>query len=205
MDTIDLLAELREARRGLTAEHRADLLSAGVPADIINLYPLVGHAPVRVSRGLYQPAHDGLPAFISPVLVGDVLSPECAHPLEHARHLGHCVDLVAWHPAHPGSYALRTGAATWLGCIEPQFCEPPPVAVRRSVLAWLRAGCDGLVLLSSAPADVYSVLTCCLSLEAEDGAHAAELRRTMRAPWGAPRVRVAANEGAHACGIEHAT
>lgn len=194
MNTIDLLAEMRAARKALSAEHRAELLSAGIPLDIVRLYPLIGAELVLVKAGMYRPDPDGLPAFITPVLVDNAASPEAAHPLVYARHLGECVDLVAWHPAHPDLWALRLGVATWLGCIEPQYCDPDPVAMRRSPLAWLRAGCDGLVILSRHPPDAYRILTDCQSIVAEDETHAAELRKLVRQPWPLPRIAAAIRE-----------
>ena len=198
MDALDMLAELRAARAAMTAEDRAELIGAGIPADIINRYPLIGIAPMRIDNGLWQPASDGRPAFVTPVLIGDLVSPETPDPLVYARHLGGIVDLVAWHPKHPEHWALRVGAATWLGCIEPQYLDPDPVAIRRSPVAWLRAGCDGLVILSADPADAYRLLSGCCEITAEDHQHAAELRKLVRRPWSLPRIMIAAGEAHHA-------
>lgn len=187
MNTLDLLAELRQARARLTNEHRAELLAAGVPANIINLYPLIGVDAISVGDGLYQPTPGGGAAYITPVLVNGG-TPETPHPLAYARHLGECVDLVAWHPLHPERWALRTGAATWLGCIGPQYMDPEPVAIRRSPLAWLRAACDGLVILSKQADDAYRLLCGCAELIAEDAEHRAELRKLTRRPWPLPRI-----------------
>jgi hypothetical protein len=198
MDAADLLAEMRAARAVLSREDHAELIGSGIPPEIISGYPLVGIAGMRIKNGLYEPAPDGRPAYVTPVLVGDPVSPETPDPLVYARHLGDIVDLVAWHPKHPQAWPLRLGAATWLGCIEPQYCNPDPVVVRRSPLAWLRARCDGLVILSSDPADAYRLLSGCCEIAAEDHQHAAELRKLVRRPWSLPRITVAAREAHNA-------
>lgn len=89
-------------------------------------------------------------------------------------------------------------AATWLGCIEPQYLDPDPVAIRRSPLAWLQAGCDGLVILSGDPADAYRLLSGCCAITAENRQHAAELRKLVRRPGPLPRITIAAGTVHHA-------
>ncbi len=191
MTGADLLAELRSARAAMSRKNRAELMGAGIAPELIDRYPLIGTAEMRIKGGLYEPAPDGAPAYVTPVLVGDPVSPEIPDPLVYARHFGDIVDLVAWHPRHPGHWALRVGAATWLGCIEPQYLDPDPVAIRRAPLAWLRAGCDGLVILSSEPADAYRLLSGCHEIIAENQQHAAELRKLVRQPWPRPRITAA--------------
>lgn len=196
MDTNDLLAELRAAWAAMNRDHRTELIAAGILVEIIELYPLIGTASVRLQGRLYEPAPDGRPAYITPVLVADPASPETPAPGTYACHLGEIVDLVAWHPAYPERWALRVGAASWLGCIEPQYMDPEPVCIRRSPLAWLRAGCDGLAILSRDPADAYRLLTGCARLVAEDRTHATELRRLVRQPWPLPGIAVAEHRDA---------
>ena len=83
------------------------------------------------------------------------------------------------------------GAAEWLGCIEPQYLEPEPVPIRRSVLSWFRAGCTGLVLLSRLPLDQYRILTGCVGgIIAQDATHRAELRRALQRPFRIPRILI---------------
>ena len=188
MRTADLWAEFNAARAAMSGDNRAELIGAGVAPEMIDRYPLIGVSRMQVSGGLYQPEAGGRPAYVTPVLIADPVSPETPHRLVYARHLGECVDLVAWHPRRPDRWALRVGAATWLGCIEPQYMDPDPVALRRSPLAWLRAGCDGLVFLSADPADAYRVLTGCHEIVAEDQQHATELRKLVRRPWPLPRI-----------------
>jgi hypothetical protein len=192
MNTRSLATEMRVARSALMPEHWDELTEHGVPVPLIANYGLVGAAPIRVDKsGLYEPAPDGRLAYITPVRIDNELTPEAEQPLSCARILGHLVDLLAWHPRHPTRWALRTGAATWLGCIGPQYMEPDPVAVRRTPLAWLQAECDGLVILSNEPADAYRLLCGLRQIDAEDAEHATELRRLVRQPWPLPRIAAA--------------
>jgi hypothetical protein len=191
MSTRCLAAEMRAARAALTPEQQAELIEHGVPLPLITNYGLVGAATIRISSGLYEPAPGGRPAYITPVRIDNKLTPEAEQPVSCARILGHLVNLVAWHPRYPTRWALRTGAAAWLGSIEPQYMEPEPVAIRRSPLSWLQAECDGIVLLSPDPADAYRLLSSLHEIEAEDREHAAELRRLVRRPWPLPRIHVA--------------
>ena len=76
--------------------------------------------------------------------------------------------------------------------IEPQYLDPEPVRVHRSVLDWLRAGCSGLVPLSSDRADLYRLLSDCHGgIVAADDTHARDLRRALSHPWQHPAVEVA--------------
>jgi hypothetical protein len=194
MNTRDLAAEMRVARESLTAAHWDELEAHGVSTTVIASFALLGAAKIRVGNGLYEPAPDGRWAYVTPVLVDNELGPEAAQPISCARILGHLVDLLAWHPRHPRRWALRVGAAPWLGCCEPQYMEPEPVRIWRSPLAWLRADCDGLVMLSTDPADAYRLLSSLREIVAEDAEHAAELRRLVRRPWPLPRIVAAQSE-----------
>ena len=91
MNAADLLAELRAARAALTREDCAELINAGISPEIIDRYPLIGIAGMRIKDGLFEPAPDGMPAYVTPVLVGDPVSPETPDPLVYARHLGDIV------------------------------------------------------------------------------------------------------------------
>jgi len=174
-------AEMAAAVKALTDAQAALLIRYGVDPVDISL-GMVGCAPIRLERGTYVPDPDGKVAFITPVRVDDPLS---------AVRVGDLVDLIAWHPLRPGHFALRIGVAEWLGAIEPQHLDPPPVPVRRSVLAWFQHGCTGLVPLSREPRDVYRLLGGIGRLEAEDDAHRAELRAVLQRPWPTPAISVA--------------
>ena len=106
-------------------------------------------APIAITRdGLHfepDPDGDGF-AFIVPVRIDNLLSPEAADPVVTVRD-GAIVDLLAFSAAVPNRWALRTGAGTWLGCVEPQYMGPAPTPIWRTPLRWLGEGC-GIVLLS---------------------------------------------------------
>ena len=133
---------------------------------------------------------DGSPAFVTPVLVDHVDTPELSCPAQAAK-FGDLVDLVAWDPRHPHAWALRCGAAEWLGCIDPQYLDPPPVPIHRGPLGWLQTGCRGLVLLSREPFSQYRLLANIQRIEAEDAAHAAELHGIISRPWPVPTITIA--------------
>jgi len=188
---IDLRAEHRAAIAALSEEDRGRLADFGIGADEIGRFRMCGIARVAVQGALYQPDEEGGVAIVTPVRVEHPVSPEARRPAIFAR-WGPIVDLVAWHPSEPLRWALRTGAAEWLGCIEPQCLAPEPVRVHRSVLDWLRAGCSGIVPLSSDRGELYRLLSACHGgILAADDAHAHDLRRALSRPWQHPAVEVA--------------
>jgi hypothetical protein len=176
-----------------SASVRDELVALGVAPRDIEL--LIRTGKVRLCRGdLFEPDPDGRACLITPVSVHTALDPESSKPEVFCR-VGAIVDLVAWHPERPDHWALRVGAAEWLGCIDPQYLEPEPVPIRRSVLSWFQAGCTGLVLLSRSPLDQYRILMDCRGdIIAEDAAHRAELRRALQRPFRAPRILIAEPE-----------
>ncbi len=127
------------------------LFAAGITSQTI---AAVAPAIVRiaVAGSTYEPDPAGKGAFLLPVRVDNPLTPEAADSIGIIR-AGSIVDLLAFHPAHPYRWALRRDDAEWLGAIEPQYLDPAPVPVWRSPLAWLQAGCRGLVVLSPVAAD----------------------------------------------------
>lgn len=172
----------------MTDDDRALLIGHGIrDADLT----MIGRIRAGVSGQLYEPDMDGGTAYVTPVRVIYADTPECRYP-GHAVRNGRIVDLVAWHPARPERWALRTGAAEWLGSIAPQYMPPvPKVPIRRSVLSWFRHCCAGLVLLSPNPADQYRLLAQCRGgIIAENAEHQAELRRILARPWPLPRVLI---------------
>jgi len=147
------------------------------------------HARITVSKDLFDFEGEGGSAFIVPARVESPLTPEATDPVETVR-VGAIVDLIAFHPDHPARWALRTGAAEWLGAVEPQYLEPQPVPLWRTPLRWLQAGCRGLVLLSRERESEYRILSGLRVIVAEDQQHAAELRQQLGQPWPMPRVMV---------------
>lgn len=190
MRTRDLRREMCEARAALTEADVRELQQHGVP--LAAVATSVGIA--RVSRILdaahYEPDPNGVLAFITPVLIEDPMSPESSSPALYVR-FGEIVDLLAWDPQTPRKWALRAGLATWLGCVPPQYLDPHPVRVWRSVLNWLHNDCTGIVALSRDPAAVYSLLMGFPGgIIAEDHAHKRELRTLLERPWPVPEVFV---------------
>ena len=139
----------------------------------------VGVAEIETTGdGLYQPAPGGQPVFVQPVY-GAVRPPEVpiVDPADPEP-----VDLVAWHPKVPARWWLRRGIAVLLGEIEIVHAEvyDEPIQVHRTPLDWLKAGGDGIVLLTD-PADAFSYLRG-LKIVAEDVSHGLELERRLRPP-----------------------
>jgi hypothetical protein len=185
----DLRAEFSAARLAMSPPDEALLETLGVAEADVKL--LIGLSPAIVCDALYEPGPSGGEAFVSPVLVRDAISPESCDPAITCR-WGDIVDLVCWHPRHPGAWALRRGAAEWLGSIEPQYFHPDPVPIRQTVLSWFQHGCTGLVLLTHSRSEKWRVLSECRGgVIAENAAHAAELRRILDRPWPRPRVLIA--------------
>jgi hypothetical protein len=185
----DLAAEHRVMLLAMGPDDLRPLLAAGIsPRTIAMVTPAFSR--IAVDGYTYQPDPAGGAAIVLPVRVESWVTPEAADPLKTLRD-GAIVDLLAFHPAFPLRWALRRDAAEWLGALEPQYLDPETVCVRRSPLAWLRAGCRGLVVLSPEPAARYRILAECRGgILAEDNEHAAELMATLAWPRSAPRVIV---------------
>ena len=184
-DGADLGAEWSAAQRTMTPADRRMLIVFGVLA--MDTLLLCGRVRARLDGGLYVPDDDGPPTFVSPILIEYADTPESLRA-DQAVRFGELVDLVAWDPRHPRSWALRCGAAEWLGAVEPQYLDPPPVSIHTGVLQWLQSGCRGLVLLSGEPVRILAGIG---QIAAEDAAHAAELRRIISRPRPLPPVTIA--------------
>jgi hypothetical protein len=142
---------------------------------------MVGVARGRLGKfNLFEPDPDGALTFLSAVRVDPWHPLSIETPVADAavRH-GDIVDIVAWHPDHPGRWALRLGNALHLGLIEPQYLDPEAVRVHRGPLGWLRARCRGLVLLTHDPRDQYRILTICRAIIAEDPEHKRALHASL--------------------------
>ncbi len=144
---------------------------------------MCGIARVRRLRGgMYEPHPLGSPYLITPVRASESI--ESAAPAS-VVHMSEVIDLIAWLPDKAKLYQ-RSGAAEYVGAIRPQWFEPDQVRVWRSLLGWLKAGCEGLVLLGD-QASRYRTLTQMRAILAEDAPHAAELQEAMQLPL--PKVR----------------
>src|SRR6266550_6674203 len=186
MNAVGIVEEYLVALRRTRFADLGPLRKAGVGGPGLAIGP--AFAAIRVSNGLFELDAEGdARAFIVPIRIGNPISPEASDPVQAVRE-GKILDLLAFSPAYPMRWALRTGNATWLGAIEPQFLMPEPVPIWRNPLAWLRNDCRGLVLLNPVRSEQYRVLTVCDSIVAEDERHAAELREVLDHPWLAPPV-----------------
>ena len=188
----DLWKEWSAAQWAMEPADRRALRSLGIKAAGTLL--MIGKVLARRDGDLYVPDESGPPAFVTPVFVDWADTPESPSPAQAAR-FGDLVDLVAWDPQHPHAWALRCDAAEWLGSIEPQYMEPPPVPIHRGPLGWLQARCRGLVLLSRESVSQYRLLINVQRIEAEDAAHAAELQGVLSRPWPIPTVTIARQRG----------
>jgi hypothetical protein len=188
---VDPLAEYLAAMRRMTLDDARELMRYGVPLRAI---ATACPAPSRVELvggDLFRPNPAGLPAWIFPACVADPAMPECIEVSDPFLVVssGRVVDLVAFHPAAPGHWALRTGAATAVGAIPPQRLDPDPVPVHRDVIGWLRAECRGIALLTDHVLDARRVLLQIATIQAEDQQHVAQLQQILKTPM-RPRPRL---------------
>jgi hypothetical protein len=186
---IDLDAEYAAALRDTTAISLRSLYDAGATERGMALAaPALARLQLN-GGGLFEPDPDGPAAFIMPVRVEFPETPESIDPLA-AITSGDIVDLVAFTPALRARWALRCGAAEWLGACAPQYMEPEPVRLYRSPLDWLRASCEGMVCLATAPRDTYRFLTRFHALSVEDEEHATTLREIIDRPFFQPEILI---------------
>lgn len=110
---------------------------------------------------------DGVPAAVIEVLAEDGAT---------------VVDLVAWPLDAPDRFATACGEADILGIANMRnpatYAGGKPLAIHRTPLAWLKAGCSGCVVLNAAWGGVW-LSRATGPLLAEDLAHGRELRRVM--------------------------
>jgi hypothetical protein len=203
----DLESELIDARSAWTARDRQRATDAGIP---------LCWADGRLGKGYFTFHADGAaapsareivktgPCIVIPVYV-DATSPTCDARDPEATVLGtdpdaELIDLALFRPGRPDIFATRLGVAEWLGAIDFQCALSPPVRIFRDPLDWLRAGGDGLFLLTPNRLERYRILSGLNGIEVSSDRHAAEIRRTLDRPWPKPRVVVtrAAGEPHHA-------
>jgi hypothetical protein len=184
-----LAIEMRTAFAALPSADAEMLVALGVSASTIDLWQLIGKSRIRLLPGeLYEPHQSGKVAFLTPVLGHYADTPESPEPWAACR-CGNIMDIVAWHPKWPERWCLRTGNASWLGSIPPQYVNPPPVSIRRSPLSWFQSGCEGLVILTRHRAEAYILLSNCRDdIVAEDPLHERDLHAILERPWPAPRL-----------------
>lgn len=190
MTGVDLRCEYRAALKRTSLEDLRPLRDAGVGGPGHAIGPAFARIRLSRDRRLFEfdPDSDDV-AFILPVRAENPTTPEATDPVGAVRH-GPIIDLLALSAAFPHRWALRTGCATWLGAVLPQYIDPPPTPVWQSPLHWLGSDCHGLVLLARDRRDRYRTLTCLGAIVAEDEPHATELRELLARPWLAPPVYV---------------
>ena len=190
MTGADLRREYRAALRRTELADLKPLRDAGVGGPGIATGPAFARLRLSRDRRLFELDPDSEDAaFILPVRAEHPTTPESTDPAGAVRH-GPIVDLLAFSPAFPHRWALRVGAATWLGAVMPQYIDPPPTPIWRNPLHWLGSDCQGLVLLGRDRRERYRVLTCLDAIVAEDEDHAAALRDFLEQPWLSPPVYV---------------
>ncbi|MBM3556021.1 MAG: hypothetical protein FJX47_10755 [Alphaproteobacteria bacterium] len=131
-DRPDLSAEMRCAIRGLDLHLELGALGRlAIPPPVVER-GLVGASRIVVDDGFFEPGHEGKwTALICPVADDD----------------GTLLDLVAFDPARPACWWLRTGIGRFLGQVKGrwdegrQFLHPTP-------LSWLQSGGLGAVVLA---------------------------------------------------------
>jgi hypothetical protein len=161
MSMIDLEAEMSAAGRAVRQPHLDRLRALGV-SNATMAAAGEAHWPFGVAHA--EPAGDGL--FQPGVGALHVLLPV----LED----GALVDVVAFRPASPHDWLLRTGNAfalglqrglgwwTWHSPADPDAVPPRhqvgrPVHLYSHPLDWLRGGCDGLAILDWDSPDIIQL------------------------------------------------
>ena len=188
MRALNLLDEFVAAQKALKQPERRSLLGVGIPDKVVRL-GMIGAADVVIDGDFYQPSPGGVRRFIVPVRVGDPATPEWPDPAL-AVWLGDIVDLVAFDLDHPTRWVLRTGAATWLGAIEPQYLDPPPIIVHAHPLAWLRRECDGIVPLTRTPSELQYLLLSLGGIVVESAKLGLRLKEVLAKPHPIPPISV---------------
>lgn len=163
--TADLWSELIHAQADAGVD--AVLVKYGVSPEIT---PLCGLDRVRSNGCWYEPDPDGVPAVIVPGI-----------------DFGEVVDLVAFQPHRPGHFKIRTGAAPFLGG-DNMASNFGPLHIWRTPLGYLRAGLNGVVVLSWSTA--RPLLACCSEIIAEDVPHGDEVHEQLRRKPQMPKICV---------------
>lgn len=192
MKTAELAAEMRQALANLTREHADQLVGCGVPWSVI-IDLMIGVERVRATEdGCYCPDHDGGAAYITPVRAQYADTPQSTAPWRSVRS-GYLFDLLAWNLETPDCWALRIGAATWLGCVPvqdyPELVTPARTRLRRTPFRWICADCAGVVTLSPERADHYRLFSEPQGgIIADDDDHRREVLDILERRWAVPRV-----------------
>jgi len=169
-----------------------ELLSSGVPIEAIALAcPVPTRIALKEGRNRYEPDPDGRPAWIVPVTAVDPEMPDRIESIDPDAVISgsNIIDTVAFSLTH-NEFPLRTRLGSVLGVVRPQYCEPEPVPVHRSVLGWLRASCCGIMILTSDRVEAGRILRQIARLRSgeDDEEHADEIEAKTADRLSAARV-----------------
>lgn len=143
----ELQAELKAAGLAINLLHLQRLLGLGVKMKTAANLHCRGQAAWGAIRaeagenGLYLPGK-GEPHLVLPVVMD-----------------GELIDLVAFRSSNPADWMLRTGLGWSLGMdrgLEPYTWGTPPT-LHETPLDWLRADCQGLVILDWSAPEIHSL------------------------------------------------
>lgn len=132
-----LRREMEKALLGMTADATRQLVAMGMPAAELMAAHLIGRCHAETDRyDFWQPADDGPIMLVTPAI-----------------ERGQVIDLVAFNPAEPDAWFLRTGAAWTLGreaiddAIGAWSGHDDGVDLHATPLDWLRYGGDGACIV----------------------------------------------------------
>lgn len=131
------------ATRELRHAHDDALAKLGVPAPVRQG---LGAARIVTKGRFWAPDEAGTPAVLVPAFGLRDAEPEDGDDAE-------IVDLVAFDLDRPAESWVRTGGASYLGALHLEDTDPDePLNAFATPLAWLIAGCDGVVVIDWAAA-----------------------------------------------------
>jgi hypothetical protein len=185
----------REAieREGDESDLRHELRRLGVATLLVDL-GLISSARGYIDAGRFEPHPDGPLAAAVHVRTG---RGPCVGgvPFWWVLH-GPQRDVVAVDLRDPTRFGLLGGWADWIGAA-PLQAMAEPVVIHRDPIAWLRAGCQGIALLTRDQRARQRILGEFRRLAAADLDHGLELRRVLELPpQGQPEILVRAELGA---------
>ena len=137
----DLSREMMAAALNMRVSHYGRLVALGIDFAPHMATGSIGVANVRIEHDLYEPAEEGEAHLILPVTEG-----------------GFIVDLVAFQPKKPDTWALRRGSGWVLGhdaveqALSPWPDQPASLLLTPTPLDWLRAGRGACVVQWTAEA-----------------------------------------------------
>ena len=135
------------ATADLNSLQHQELARLGVTQEAMHRGGGLGWARVSTTGRLYMPSTAGDVAIIQPVWAGP--APSIYRGVEHPD----LVDLIAWPLAEPVCWSYREGTtAVALGqeYLDAAQFDGEPVVLFLTPLDWLKAGCEGAMLLEQA-------------------------------------------------------